>query len=87
MFYFFPPRLEVVESIPEDLYYSGNVTFGRPLEQVWKHLLSIATERVEVTSFYWTLTGEDINVNSSSDLSVSYPLKEIFFFKVLLTEN
>ncbi|RVE57095.1 hypothetical protein OJAV_G00212760 [Oryzias javanicus] len=70
-------RLEVVESIPVDLYYSGNVTFGRPLEEVWKHLLSIATERVEVTSFYWTLTGEDINVNSSSDLSGRNMLSEL----------
>uniref|UniRef100_A0A8C8DT35 Phospholipase D family member 4 n=1 Tax=Oryzias sinensis TaxID=183150 RepID=A0A8C8DT35_9TELE len=70
-------RFEVVESIPEDLNYTGNVTFGRPLEQVWKDLLSIATERVEVTSFYWTLTGEDINVNSSSDLSGRDILKEL----------
>lgn len=63
--------MALVESIPQHVKYKGNVTFGIPLEQVWKHLISIATHKVEVASFYWTLTGEDINVNSSSDTPVS----------------
>ncbi|XP_038150418.1 5'-3' exonuclease PLD4 [Cyprinodon tularosa] len=60
--------MALVESIPLYLKYKDNATFGIPLEQVWKDLLSIASHRVEVVSFYWTLTGDDINVNSSTDV-------------------
>ncbi|XP_061551937.1 5'-3' exonuclease PLD4 [Phycodurus eques] len=59
--------MAVVESIPQHVQYKANATFGIPLEKAWKELLSIATEKVEVVSFYWTLTGEDVNINSSSD--------------------
>lgn len=58
----------LVESIPEYMTYKGNVTLGLPLEKAWKQLISMATEQVDLVSFYWTLTGEDIGVNSSSDL-------------------
>lgn len=61
----------LVESIPQHMKYKGNVTLGLPLGEAWKELLSMATEQVDVASFYWTLTGEDINVNSSSDEPVS----------------
>ncbi|XP_019725747.1 phospholipase D4 [Hippocampus comes] len=57
----------VVESIPQHVQYKANGTFGIPLEKVWKELLSIATEELEVVSFYWTLTGNDTNITSSSD--------------------
>lgn len=67
--------MSLVESIPQHVKYKANVTFGIPLEQVWKDLISNATHQVEVASFYWTLTGDDINVNSSSDIPVSYQLK------------
>ncbi|XP_063080050.1 5'-3' exonuclease PLD4 [Engraulis encrasicolus] len=60
-------RIELVESIPVDMEYGPNVTFGTPLYKSWKALLSMATRRVEVASFYWSLTGEDIGVNSSTD--------------------
>ncbi|XP_077411484.1 5'-3' exonuclease PLD4 isoform X2 [Vanacampus margaritifer] len=60
-------RMVLVESIPQHVQYKSNVTFGIPLEKAWKELLSIARENVEVVSFYWTLTGQDININSSSD--------------------
>lgn len=60
-------RLTLVESIPEYVTYKANSTFGVPLEKVWKEMISIAAQQVDVVSFYWTLTGEDINVNSSSD--------------------
>lgn len=65
----------LVESIPQHMKYKGNVTFGIPLEKAWKDLLSMATKQVNVVSFYWTLTGEDINLNSSSDSLVSLLLK------------
>lgn len=60
-------RMVLVESIPEQMRYKGNVTLGLPLEKAWKTLISMATEQVDLVSFYWTLTGEDISVNSSSD--------------------
>lgn len=61
----------LVESIPQHMKYKANVTLGFPLEKAWKDLISMATDQVDVVSFYWTLTGEDINVNSSSDIPVS----------------
>lgn len=67
--------MSLVESIPVHLKYKGNVTFGVPLVQVWNDLISAATKQVDVVSFYWTLTGEDINVNTSSDIPVSFQLK------------
>lgn len=59
------------------LKYKDNVTFGIPLVQVWNDLISAATKQVEVASFYWTLTGEDISVNTSSDILVSVQLKRL----------
>lgn len=66
-------RMVLVESIPEQMRYKGNVTLGLPLEKAWKTLISMATEQVDLVSFYWTLTGEDISVNSSSDQPVRGP--------------
>lgn len=60
----------VVESIPQHVQYKANGTFGIPLEKAWKELLSIATEELEVVSFYWTLTGNDSDITSSSDRPV-----------------
>ncbi|KAM7402863.1 hypothetical protein PAMA_003673 [Pampus argenteus] len=59
--------MALVESIPQHVKYKANVTCGIPMEKAWKDLISMATDQVDVASFYWTLTGEDINVNSSSD--------------------
>ncbi|XP_026209447.1 phospholipase D4 [Anabas testudineus] len=70
-------RMALVESIPQYVKYKDNVTLGIPLEEVWKDLISMATDQVEVASFYWTLTGEDINVNSSSDLPGKNILKQL----------
>ncbi|KAG7281217.1 hypothetical protein CRUP_019742 [Coryphaenoides rupestris] len=65
-------RITLVESIPLGMTYDDqdNATFGVPLEQAWSDLISMATKHIEVASFYWTLTAEDVNVNSSSDLPV-----------------
>ncbi|XP_047467219.1 5'-3' exonuclease PLD4 [Mugil cephalus] len=69
--------MSLVESIPQFMKFDANTTLGIPLEQVWKHLISLATEQVDVVSFYWTLTGEDINVNSSSDAPGREILREL----------
>lgn len=64
-------RMVLVESIPLHVKYKDNVTFGLPLEKAWNDLISVATAEVDIVSFYWTLTGEDIGVNSTSDIPVS----------------
>uniref|UniRef100_I3K2H2 Phospholipase D family member 4 n=1 Tax=Oreochromis niloticus TaxID=8128 RepID=I3K2H2_ORENI len=77
MSFFKSCSMALVESIPEHMKYKDNVTFGIPLEQVWNNLISVATNEVDVVSFYWTLTGEDISVNSSSDMPGRNILKEL----------
>ncbi|XP_019940371.2 5'-3' exonuclease PLD4 [Paralichthys olivaceus] len=69
--------MDLVESIPQHVEYKGNVTHGIPLEQAWKDLISMATDEVLVVSFYWTLTGEDININCSSDIPGKNLLKDL----------
>lgn len=63
--------MALVESIPLYVELESNATRGISVVGVWKHLLSLAAEEVNVVSFYWTLTGEDIHVNSSTSLPVS----------------
>ncbi|KAL2098664.1 hypothetical protein ACEWY4_005144 [Coilia grayii] len=70
-------RIELVESIPLDMDYGPNATFGTPLYKSWKALLAMATKHVEVASFYWSLTGEDIHVNSSTDIPGRDILKDL----------
>lgn len=60
-------RTVLVESIPLWLDYEANATFGVPLYKAWKDLLSAANEQIDMVSFYWTLTGEDIGVESTTD--------------------
>ncbi|XP_008279628.1 phospholipase D4 [Stegastes partitus] len=69
--------MTLVESIPQHMKFKANVTLGIPLVEAWKDLISVATHQVDVASFYWTLTGEDINVNSSSDKPGRDILKEL----------
>lgn len=60
----------LVESIPLHMQYGANATFGLPLDKAWQQLISVATTEVDVVSYYWTLTGEDVGLNSTSDLPV-----------------
>ncbi|XP_034419131.1 5'-3' exonuclease PLD4 isoform X2 [Cyclopterus lumpus] len=69
--------MALVESIPQQVKYKANATYGIPLEDVWKDLISMAKVQVEVASFYWTLTGEDISVKSHSDIPGRNILKEL----------
>lgn len=64
-------RIDLVETIPLWMDYGTNATFGVPLYKAWKDLLSTATQQVDIASFYWSLTGEDIGVKSSTDQFVS----------------
>uniref|UniRef100_A0AAV2JI85 Uncharacterized protein n=1 Tax=Knipowitschia caucasica TaxID=637954 RepID=A0AAV2JI85_KNICA len=69
--------MELVESIPMYMVYNHSATFGVPLTEVWKGLLAMATEQLDVVSFYWTLTGGDIGVNSSSAFPGTFILTEL----------
>ncbi|XP_066550647.1 5'-3' exonuclease PLD4 isoform X2 [Amia ocellicauda] len=64
------------ESIPLDMKYEANATFGVPLYEAWTDLLNTASQRVDVASFYWSLTGEDIGVNTSTDLLGKHIFKQ-----------
>lgn len=67
----------LVESIPQHMKYKANATFGFPLDKAWHELISVARAEVDVVSFYWTLTGEDIGVNSTSDAPGKAILREL----------
>lgn len=58
-------------------YKAANATFGLPLDKAWQQLISVARAEVDVVSFYWTLTGEDIGVNSTSDIPGKTILREL----------
>ncbi|KAK2879212.1 hypothetical protein Q8A67_020003 [Cirrhinus molitorella] len=77
-------RIVLVESFPLGVDYGKNANTGVNLYDAWKDLLSLASEQIEVASFYWCLTGEDINVNSSSDTLGREILEE---FKALPSRN
>ncbi|KTF79842.1 hypothetical protein cypCar_00050371, partial [Cyprinus carpio] len=78
------PSIVLVESFPLGLDYGRNVSAGVSLYEAWKDLLSSASKQIDVASFYWCLTGEDISVNSSSDRQGREILEE---FKALPSRN
>lgn len=59
-----------MENVPYDLPFEVNTTAAKPLYQAWISLLDIAQENIHVASYYWSLTGKDINVNDSSSEQV-----------------
>ncbi|XP_025045120.2 5'-3' exonuclease PLD4 isoform X1 [Pelodiscus sinensis] len=77
-------NFELVESIPCDMAYETNSTTMKPLYQAWMGLLNMTQERIHVASYYWSLKGEDINVNDSSSEQGEDILKK---FESLLMEN
>ncbi|XP_015206154.1 5'-3' exonuclease PLD4 isoform X1 [Lepisosteus oculatus] len=68
--------LILVETIPLDMKYEGNSTFGQPLYKAWTDLLNMATRSIDVASFYWSLTGEDIGVKTYTDIPGKDILKQ-----------
>ncbi|XP_066529557.1 5'-3' exonuclease PLD4 [Hoplias malabaricus] len=77
-------RAVLVESIPLWMDYGSNATFTEPLYKAWKDLISTATKQIDVASFYWSLTGQDISINSSTDKPGRDILEE---FKALPKRN
>ncbi|XP_058816452.1 5'-3' exonuclease PLD3-like [Topomyia yanbarensis] len=59
-------HIQIVESIPEGLIYpKGSPTFMSTYD-AWKTLIGLATQTIEIGSFYWTLRGEDVYNHSSA---------------------
>ncbi|XP_029453941.1 phospholipase D4 [Rhinatrema bivittatum] len=79
-----PCSFVLVESIPIDMAYGNNITIGKPLNEAWLDLLSMAKENISMASFYWSLTGVDLGVNDSSSALGEDILKEL---ETLLMKN
>ncbi|XP_030071139.1 5'-3' exonuclease PLD4 isoform X2 [Microcaecilia unicolor] len=79
-----PCSFVLVESFPVDMTYEDNTTTGRPLYDAWMDLLSVAKENISIASFYWSLTGADLDVNDSSSSAGEKILKEL---ETLLMKN
>ncbi|CAM4642325.1 unnamed protein product [Leuciscus chuanchicus] len=77
-------RIVLVESFPLSMDYGRNASAGKSLFEAWKDLLSSATKQIDVASFYWSLTADDINVNSSNDRAGREILEE---FRALPSRN
>ncbi|GCB83293.1 hypothetical protein scyTo_0023749, partial [Scyliorhinus torazame] len=52
----------VAESVPDGLAYNENATKYQSTYNSWLNLINIANSSLDIASFYWTLTGCDINV-------------------------
>ncbi|XP_012871642.1 PREDICTED: phospholipase D4 isoform X1 [Dipodomys ordii] len=77
-------RLVLVESIPQDLPFAAGSPSGRPLAQAWLQLLDAAQESIQVASYYWSLTGQDIGVNDTSSQQGEAVLRKL---QLLLAKN
>ncbi|XP_030307847.1 phospholipase D4 isoform X2 [Calypte anna] len=75
---------ELVENVPYDFAFEINSTAAKPLYLAWTRLLDMAQEKIHVASYYWSLTGKDINVNDSSSEQGEDILRR---FERLLAEN
>lgn len=47
--------MELIESIPEHLYYLHNDTKHISTYEAWKYILDLADSEVNIASFYWDL--------------------------------
>ncbi|XP_072345928.1 5'-3' exonuclease PLD3-like [Scyliorhinus torazame] len=57
-----PCSFVVAESVPDGLAYNENATKYQSTYNSWLNLINIANSSLDIASFYWTLTGCDINV-------------------------
>ncbi|XP_042295682.1 5'-3' exonuclease PLD3 [Sceloporus undulatus] len=61
-----PCRITLLESIPEGLTYDDNSTINPSIFEGWRKLLGDARSTLDIASFYWTLTNEDIHTQDPS---------------------
>uniref|UniRef100_A0ABM5FBR7 5'-3' exonuclease PLD4 isoform X1 n=2 Tax=Pogona vitticeps TaxID=103695 RepID=A0ABM5FBR7_9SAUR len=77
-------NFQLVESLPQDMPYGPNSSAAKPLYQAWMELLNMTHESIHVVSYYWTLTGKDLDVNDTSSQQGEEILKKL---ESLLSEN
>lgn len=53
-------HIQLVESIPEGLVYNETEPIHKSTYEGWKELLSLAKERIDLASSYWSLRGKDV---------------------------
>ena len=63
--FYFPFRLSLVETIPENLTFSSGQGHLSTYA-AWMQLLRSARTNVTISSFYWTLRGTE-NINDPTD--------------------
>ncbi|XP_062921537.1 5'-3' exonuclease PLD4 isoform X3 [Mobula hypostoma] len=57
-----PCRFVLIETVPDGLVYAENATGYQSIYNSWMNLINMANSSLDIASFYWTLTGSDINV-------------------------
>ncbi|XP_048456005.1 5'-3' exonuclease PLD3-like isoform X1 [Rhincodon typus] len=72
-----PCRFVVVESVPDGVVYGENATKYQLTYNSWLNLITIANSSLDIASFYWTLTGHDINVTDPSSKPGEILLREL----------
>ncbi|XP_075771667.1 5'-3' exonuclease PLD3 [Pelodiscus sinensis] len=61
-----PCRIVLVESIPEGMVYEDNGTVNPSTFEAWRSLIGAAKSRVDMASFYWTLTNNDTRTQEAT---------------------
>ncbi|XP_078418643.1 5'-3' exonuclease PLD3 [Cetorhinus maximus] len=67
----------VAESVPDGLVYDENATKYESTYNSWLNLINIANSSLDIASFYWTLTGRDINVTDPTSKPGEILLQEL----------
>ncbi|XP_067895165.1 5'-3' exonuclease PLD3-like isoform X4 [Heterodontus francisci] len=67
----------VAESVPDGLIYEENATKYQSTYNSWINLINIANSSLDIASFYWTLTGHDINVTDPTSKPGEFLLHEL----------
>ncbi|XP_074872980.1 5'-3' exonuclease PLD3 [Carettochelys insculpta] len=61
-----PCRIVLVESIPEGMVYEDNSVVNPSTFQAWRNLINATTTRLDIASFYWTLTNDDTHTQEAT---------------------
>jgi len=65
--------MTVVESIPEGLEF--NVSFHHlSTFEGWKNLISLAEEKIQIGSYYWTLEDQEYQHPTADQVLLEFPL-------------
>lgn len=59
-------NLSFVETLPIGMNYTNNTVFLDNTYDSWIKLISLARERIEIASFYWTMRREDVYPDDSA---------------------